>query len=155
MPVGTGTPTPPKPRDPAPLLLQTRDAGLSAVLCCALWQLRHSLQDMTLAIELEEVEKFQASLEHNEQKPKLQINVTHNLLVLSMVDAKTEAAIVQSESNERDLDKKEAKARLRQMADSAGQLVADHRSMIARGEESESMTRELHDMVLTMAKALR
>lgn len=147
--------TPPKPRDPAPLLLQTRDAGLGAIMCAALWQLRHTLPDMTLAIELEEVEKFQASLEHNEQKPKLQINVTHNLLVLNMVDAKTEASIVQSENNERDQDKKEARNKLRQMADNAGQLVADHRSMIARGEESESMTRELHDMVLTLAKALR
>jgi len=153
--MATAAVTPPKPRDPAPLLLQTRDAGLSAVICAALWQLRHTLQDMTLAIELEEVEKFQASLEHNEQKPKLQVNVTHSLLVLSMVDAKTEASIVQSESTERDLAKKEAGARLRQMADNAGQLVADHRSMIARGEDSESMTRELHDMVLTMAKALR
>lgn len=153
--MATGVQTPPQAREPAPLLIQTRDAGLGAVICAALWQLRHKLPDMTLTIDLEEVEKLQASLKHNDQKPKLQVNVSHAVMSLSMVDAATGNGIVQSESTEKDQDRKEAAASLRQTADTAVQLVADHRAMLAAGSDSESLTRELHEALLTLARALR
>jgi hypothetical protein len=145
----------PTPREPAPLLVQTRDAGLSAVLCAALWQLRHQLKDMTLAIDLEEVEKFEACLTYNEQKPKLQINVTHQALTVSMVDAKTNNGIIQSESSEKDQDRKEAANQMRLYASQSVQLVNDHRAMIASGQDSDSLTNELYAALLTLAKAYR
>ena len=145
----------PTPREPAPLLIQTRDAGLGAVICAALWQLRHQLPDMTLAIELDQVEKFQAALEYNGQKPKLQVTVTHSIMALSMVDAKTGNGIVQSESTEADLQAKEQRAKIRQVASEVPGLVAEQRSMAARGEDSESVVRDLCDAAMLLARALR
>lgn len=144
----------PKPRDPHPTALSMKD-DLALVLTGALWQLRHQIPDMTLEIEIDEIDKFQKSLEYNEQKPKLQLNATHDRLVVSMCDAKTGAAIVQSESTQADQDKKEASVRLRKMISDAPQLVADHEAMIRRGEGSDSMSRELHETVMALVRALR
>jgi len=43
---------------------------------------------------------------------------------------------------------------VRRMASEAQELVAQHRSLLARGEESEQLTRELHEVVLMLAKAV-
>ena len=45
--MATGAVTPPQPREPAPLLVQTKAAGLEAMMCCALEVRRGWLQIAT------------------------------------------------------------------------------------------------------------
>jgi len=142
----------PTPREPHPAAVAL-EKDVAAIICAALWQLRHQLPDMTLQIEVEEIEKFHSCLAYNQQKAVPRITATHDRLVVSMTDA-AGAGIIQSESTERDLEKKERLLAVRRMASEAQELVAQHRSLLARGEESEQLTRELHEVVLMLAKAV-
>jgi len=142
----------PTPREPHPAAVAL-EKDVSAIICAALWQLRHQLPDMTLQIEVEEIEKFHSCLAYNQQKAVPRITATHDRLVVGMADA-SGAGIIQSESTMRDLEKKERLLAVRRMASEAQELVAQHRSLLARGEESEQLTRELHEVVLMLAKAV-
>ena len=143
----------PKPREPHPKTLEL-SKSLPQILCAALWQLRHKLPDMTLQITVEEIEKFERSLAYNEQKPKLAVLATHDRLVVCMTDA-TGSQIIQSESTEDDLKRKEALQERALLVSNTNSLVSEHRAMLARGEDSESIVRELHNACLTMAKMLQ
>lgn len=144
----------PAAREPHPDMV-TLKGDLAMVICAGLWQLRHKLPDMTLQIEAEEVDKFKRALEYNEQKPKLLVHATHDRLVVAMVDASTGNMIIQSESEERDLDRKEAFQKLRATADGINALCADIRGLQARGEESTALTGELMEAAMVLAKAVR
>lgn len=101
------------------------------------------------------MEKLQKSLEYHEQQATLRMTPTHRGLYISMVDATSQAAIIQSESDEDDQKRKEKRARETAMVESLPQLIAEHRAMLATGADSETLVRDIHEAALAAYQAAR
>lgn len=144
----------PSPKPPHPLAVEAASSHGKA-LCAAIWALRHKLNDMTVEIPVEEMEKFRKSLDYHEQQAVLRFTPTHRGLYISMVDATSSAAIVQSESDEDDQRQKDKRAGIKAQIESIPQLIAEHRGMLATGADSETLVREIHEAALAAYQAAR
>ena len=143
----------PQAKPPHPALTELAKDPPSVVIAM-LWQLRHKLQDMAVTITPDQLERLHAALAYNEQKPALHMITSHNALVVTMLD-QSGNQIIQSESTEQDQADKERAAQVRNAAQMAESLIADHRAMAARGEVSEALTAELYHALELLAKAAR
>lgn len=144
----------PTPKPPHPLAVKVAESA-GAALCAALWALRHQLQDMTLVISGEELEKFQKSLDYHSQAPILQLVPSHRGLAISMIDKDQRVAITQSESTEEDQRRKEAAQSRRALVEQIPNLVNEHRAMRATGADSDSMVDEIHAAAMAAYEACR
>lgn len=126
----------------------------AGIIMAMLWCNRHRIQDMTMVLPLEQLDRFHAALRYNEQNPILHVQASRRAIVVYMQDAAGNQ-IIQSESTEADQADKERAAAIHRAAGSAEQLIADHRAMAARGETSDSLTQELYDSLAMLARAAR
>lgn len=144
----------PSPKAAHPLAVKAGSSPGTA-LCAAIWALRHKLNDMTIEVPVEEIEKFQKSLDYHEQQAVLRLTPTHRGLYISMVDATSQAAIVQSESDEDDQRQKDKRAGVKALIESIPQLITEHRAMLASGVDSESLVRDIHEAALAAYQVAR
>ena len=126
----------------------------AVIITRMLWNMRNRLDNFAMIIPDEDVEQFNKSLEYNEQKPKLIIEARAGFTVVRMADATTGNAIIQSESDERALDRKEAAQKVRNAAQQTRGMLDQVRADVAANTISNSTILDLCDLAGTLAKEL-
>jgi hypothetical protein len=127
---------------------------IEETMCLCLWSLRFKLQDFSIHVAPADVETFRRSMEYNQQSPKLELNETTSGIFLRMCDSKGNN-ITQSESSERDLEKKENFSRATMARDQVPGLIAEHMKMTEAGSSSSGLNSDLYQCLQTLAAALR
>jgi len=144
----------PKPKEPTETAKLLTNQPHAVIITTMLWHMRNSLDNFALVIPDEQVEAFRKSLDYNEQKPKLIIEARAGFTVVRMADATTGNAIIQSESDERALDRKEAAQRVRNAAQQTRGMLDQVRADVASNTISNSTILDLCELAGTLAKEL-
>lgn len=144
----------PKAKPPTETSTALASQPHAVVITAMLWNQRNRLDNMAMIIRDDDVEAFRKSLEYNEQKPKLVIEARAGFTVVRMEDATTGNAIIQSESDERALDRKEAAQRVRSAAQQARGMLEQVRADVGANTISNGTILELCELAGTLAKEL-
>jgi len=144
----------PKPKEPTDTAKMLTNQPHAVIITAMLWCIRNSLDNFAMVIADEQVEAFRKSLDYNEQKPKLIIEARHGYTVVRMEDAATGNAIIQSESTEKDQDKKEAAQKLRTAVQQSRGVIEQAKADLSTQTISNSTILDLCDLCSLMAKEL-
>lgn len=118
-----------------------------------IWKVRTALPALVIQITPADREAFQQSLDYNEQKCKLNIEDRNGTTLIHLTDETTGDQIIATENNEKDLDKAQAAANLRQLKGAAPGLATALRSHLASGTMSDSLIQEACDTLTALAGA--
>lgn len=122
------------------------------LIALLIWKMRHHLDGPVIRITPEDREAFQKSLAYNEQTAVVNVEDRSGTTVIHLTDG-TGDQLIFTESDERDLDRANAKRQREVLKQQIPELVRSVRTGLASGNYSEADMADLCNAAELLAKA--